>query len=86
MITSYELVEVVGEGVTAYGIVWARYRRPAFGIVEAMLDYNPQLAVIHQSSPIIPPGTYVMVPIDLTLLANGSPQPAKNFWSGQNSS
>jgi hypothetical protein len=85
-IQSYELMEVISDNVTADLIVWFRYKMRAPGIVEAMLDYNPQLSLIHRTSPFIPPGTYVMVPIDTLLLSSGASlsNPANaNLWLGQ---
>lgn len=80
-ITSYELVQVMSDYVDADLIVWKRYRRRAPGIVEAMLDANPQLAIVHQTTCFIPAGVFVRVPIDLSLLA-GSPPITPNIWSG----
>jgi len=80
-ITSYELYVVTTDYVTADLICWRRYGRPAPGIVEAMLDANPQLAYIHRSTPFIPPGVYVRVPIDPALLAGrGQVQQITNLW------
>lgn len=80
-ITSYELAEVVQDGVTADLIVWWRYKTIATGIVEAMLDYNPQLAVIHRNGPQLPVGTLVMIPIDQTILSGkASSSNQSNFW------
>jgi phage tail protein X len=73
-VQSFELVQIVGEGVTADLLVWRRYRRPAPGILEIMLDANPQLAYVHRFTPFLPPGIYVRVPIDPDILA-GKPQP-----------
>lgn len=73
MISQYELYRVEGDFITAYTLIWRRYRRYAPGILEAMLDVNPQLAVAHRTSPFLPVGLYVRVPIDLDILA-GKPQ------------
>jgi phage tail protein X len=72
-ITGFELWQVASEYVTADLIVWKRYRNKAIGIVETMLDANPQLAFCHRVSPFIPVGTFVRVPIDPDLIA-GKPQ------------
>lgn len=81
-IESYELFEVTGDWVTADLIVWRRYKQPAPGIVEAMLDYNPQLSVIHRTTPFIPAGTFVMVPIDPSLiLGQQPPTSTSNLWT-----
>ena len=81
-VTGFELIQITGYGVTADLIVWRRYRRPAPGILEKMLDANPQLAYVHRTTPFLPPGLYVRVPIDPVLLA-GKPQPApvSNLWT-----
>lgn len=81
-ITGFELMQVMGDFVTADLIVWRRYKRPAPGILEKMLDANPQLAYVHRYTPFIPPGTYVRVPIDPDLLA-GKPQASQttNLWT-----
>lgn len=85
-ITSYELMEILADNVTADLVVWHRYHKKAIGIVEAMLDYNPQLSIIHQTTLFIPPGTLVMVPIDLTLLSNdkrvAASSSSSNIWQG----
>ncbi|HVX58055.1 MAG TPA: tail protein X [Candidatus Saccharimonadales bacterium] len=81
-VTGYELVQITGDGVTADLIIWRRYRRPAPGILEIMLDSNPQLAYVHRYTPFIPPGTYVRIPIDPDILA-GKPTSSQmtNVWS-----
>lgn len=72
-VTSYELIQVAGDFVTADDIVWRRYRCRSTGIVEKLLDANPQLSFVHRYTPFIPPGTYVRIPIDPDILA-GKPQ------------
>lgn len=72
-VTGFELVQIMGEGVTADLLVWRRYRRPAPGILEIMLDNNPQLAYVHRFTPFLPPGTYVRIPIDPDIMS-GKPQ------------
>lgn len=81
-VTGFELYEISGEGITADLLVWRRYRRPAPGILEIMLDSNPQLAYVHKYTPFLPPGLFVRVPIDPDLLA-GKPQPTatSNLWT-----
>ena len=73
-ISSYDLVTVSADYITAYIIVWKRYRMPAYGITERLLDDNPHLARLHKDSPFLPVGTQVRVPIDLDIL-KGRPQP-----------
>lgn len=73
MISGYELVTVQGDQVTADLLIWRRYRVRALGMVEAMLDCNPHLAIVHRDGPFIPTGVQVRIPIDLAILA-GSPK------------
>jgi phage tail protein X len=80
-ITSYELIQVTSEFVTAYLIVWRRYKMFAPGILEAMLDANPQLAAVHRTSPFIPVGTYVRIPIDPVIIAGRRPVSVPNIWT-----
>lgn len=80
-VTSFELVQVSGEGVTADLLVWRRYLRRAPGILEIMLDANPQLAYVHRYTPFIPPGTYVRIPIDPDLLAGRPKSASINVWT-----
>jgi phage tail protein X len=82
-ITGFELFVISSENVTADILVWKRYRKPAPGIVEALLDANPQIALVHKTTPFLPVGMYVRVPIDLVILS-GAPQtskiPASAMW------
>lgn len=81
-VTGFELIEVAGENITADLLVWRRYRRPAPGIVEIMVDANPQISYVHRYTPFLPPGLFVRMPIDPDLLA-GQPQstPLNNLWT-----
>ncbi len=80
-ISSYDLVTVQSEYMTVDLLVWRRYRNRAPGIVEATLDCNPHLASLHKTSPFLPVGTPVRIPIDLNIL-RGSPRPATiTLWS-----
>jgi phage tail protein X len=80
-VTGFELVVVATEYVTADIIVWKKYRRPCPGIVEVMLDANPQLALVHRTTPFIPVGTYVRVPVDPALMAGKQPvMPVSSIW------
>lgn len=72
-VIGFELYKVATDYVTADLIIWKRYRQPAPGIVEAMLDANPQLAYVHRTTPFIPVGVYVRVPIDPDLLIGKRP-------------
>lgn len=73
-ITSYEVITIRGDNITADLLIWRRYRCKTVGMVEAMLDLNPHLAKIHQNGPFIPVGTQLRIPIDLSVLA-GAPRP-----------
>ncbi len=80
-ITGYELFRVMGAYVTADLLVWNRYKKRAPGILEALLDANPQLSVVHRSTPFIPPGTYVRIPIDHALIRGRPPAVNTNIWT-----
>lgn len=82
MIIGFELIQITGDLVTADMLVWNRYHQFAPGIVETMLDANPQLAFVHRTTPFIPVGTYVRLPIDPTLMA-GKPPPTQysSLWT-----
>ena len=81
-ITGFELVQVSSDYVSVDLIVWKRYRTFAKGIVELMMDANPQLAHVHRISPFIPVGTYVRVPIDPSLVIGRPPSlPQDSLWT-----
>lgn len=81
-ISGWELYRITGDFVTADIVVWRRYKRRAPGIVEALLDGNPQLARIHRYTPFIPAGTYVRIPIDPDLILGKPPRsPYSNVWT-----
>ena len=68
--------------VTADLLVWKRYRARAPGMLELMLDANPQLAFVHRFTPFIPVGTYVRVPIDPALVLDKPPTlPQDSLWT-----
>lgn len=69
MVEGYELVTVQGDYVTADLLVWRRYKIPAPGIVERLLDDNPHLSLLHKQSCFLPFGTQVRIPIDSDILA-----------------
>jgi phage tail protein X len=81
-ITSFELVQVMTDYVTADLICWKRYRQKCPGIVEVLIDANPQLAFAHRRSPFIPVGVLLRVPIDPSLIL-GKPQvkPQDYLWT-----
>jgi phage tail protein X len=70
------LITVEGDFVTVDLLVWRRYKTPALGVVERMLEDNPHLAKLHKLSPFLPVGTQVRIPIDLEIL-KGRPKPQK---------
>jgi phage tail protein X len=71
----YEIYQIQSDYVTADLLVWQRYRQRAPGVLEQLLDDNPQLAVVHRTTPFIPAGTLVRIPIDPSLML-GKPVPA----------
>jgi phage tail protein X len=73
---SYELVTVQGDFVTCDALVWRRYKIPAYGVLERLLDANPHLALLHKQSCFLPVGTQVRIPIDQEIL-KGRPPPQK---------
>ena len=77
---SYELIQVQGDYVTADEIVWQFYRQPSTGIVELLLDTNPQLAELSASSPFIPAGMLVRVPIVNTMLRKPNTSSQYQVW------
>lgn len=72
-IRGFELYMIQSEYITADMLIWRRYMQRAPGMVEAMLDANPQLSFVHRTTPFIPPGVYVRVPIDPDLLVGKLP-------------
>jgi phage tail protein X len=83
-VTGYELYEVTSEFVTVDFLVWKRYRQRARGIVEIMLDTNPQLSWVHRTTPFIPVGVYVRIPIDPDLIMGKPPVlPTSALWTDE---
>jgi phage tail protein X len=72
-VTSYDLVTVGSDYITADLILWRRYRNRSPMMLERLLDDNPHLAKLHVSSPFLPVGTQVRIPIDFDILS-GAPQ------------
>jgi len=72
-VSSYDLVTVGSDYITADTILWRRYRNRAPMMIERLLDDNPHLAKCHQTSPFLPVGTQVRIPIDYDVLS-GAPQ------------
>lgn len=81
-IVGFELHKVTSDYVTADFIIWTRYRTRAEGMVELMLDANPQIAYVHRTTPFIPVGVYVRVPIDPALVLGRPPTlPQDSLWT-----
>ena len=80
-VESYDLVTVQGDYVTVDLLVWRRYKIPARGILELLLEANPHLALLHKESCFLPVGTQVRIPIDPDILS-GRPAPlvVKNIY------
>lgn len=72
-VSSYDLVTVGSDYISADLILWRRYRNRAPGMIEKMLDDNPHLAKAHRYSPFLPVGTQLRIPIDFDILS-GAPQ------------
>jgi phage tail protein X len=77
-VTSYDVVTVGSDYITADVILWRRYRNRAPLMVERMLDDNPHLAKVHRYTPFLPVGTQVRIPIDYEVMV-GSPQPKNSI-------
>lgn len=73
MLEGFELINVAGDYITCDLLVWRRYRRRAPGVLELLLDANPHLAIIHKTTPFLPVGTPVRLPIDPDLLSGRAP-------------
>lgn len=82
-VTTFEIQVIERDFVTCDMIIWQRYKQRAPGIVELMLDLNPQLArTVHKRSPFIPVGTYVRIPIDMDLIRGRQPvNPVDTLWT-----
>jgi phage tail protein X len=72
-VSSYDVVTVSSDYITADSILWKRYRNRAPKMIEQMMDDNPHLAKCHRYSPFLPVGTVVRIPIDFGVLS-GAPQ------------
>jgi phage tail protein X len=72
-VSSYDLVTVGSDYITADLILWRRYRNKAPKMIERLLDDNPHLAKAHRFSPFLPVGTQVRIPIDYEIMS-GAPQ------------
>lgn len=81
-ISSYELIQIATDYVTADILIWKRYKQKCPGMVEALLDANPQLSFVHKTTPFIPVGVYVRVPIDNDMLMGTPPVlPENALWT-----
>ena len=65
-----EFVTVQSDYITVDVVIWRRYRTQAPGILEMTLDINPHLAKLHRTSPFLPVGTQLRIPIDPDILEN----------------
>ena len=72
-VSSYDIVTVGSDYITADLILWRRYRNRAPGMIERLFDDNPHLAKCHRYSPFLPVGTQLRIPIDYETLS-GTPQ------------
>lgn len=81
-ISGFELHVVATEYVTVDLIIWKKYMARAPGMTELMMDANPHLAFAHRTSPFLPPGVYVRVPVDQSLML-GRPRslPQDSLWT-----
>lgn len=73
MAMTFEIAIVTGERIEPGKLIWRRYRRPAPGITEIFMDLNPHLREHFITSPYLPVGVSVLIPIDSDLIA-GRPQ------------
>lgn len=81
-IAGFELHTVQTEYVAADMIIWKRYLGRARGMMELMMDANPHLAFVHRTTPFIPAGVIVRVPIDPSLMLNQPPSmPQDSLWT-----
>jgi len=81
-VDSWELYMISTEWVTIDMIIWKRYRNRAKGMVELMLDANPQLSWVHRTTPFIPVGVYVRVPVINALVLGKQPLlPQSSLWT-----
>jgi phage tail protein X len=72
ILTPFEIVEVRGMGITVDLLVWRRYRRRTTGVVELMMEMNPEIARAHRFGPFLPVGLVVKLPIVQELLDGGA--------------
>lgn len=61
MATSYKTITIAGDGITLDLLVWRALKRRGQGVVERMLDANPELA---NPGVFLPVGTVVNIPVD----------------------
>jgi hypothetical protein len=72
----WEATVIEGDNITPSLLVWRRYKRPAAGVLENLLDMNPDLVEGLSQSPYLPVGAIVRVPIDQAAIS-GAPQSIK---------
>jgi phage tail protein X len=80
----WEAVVIEGDNITPSLLVWRRYKRPAAGVLENMLDMNPDLIELLSQSPYFPVGAIVRVPIDQAAIS-GAPRSVKQvtLWGAE---
>jgi hypothetical protein len=78
---TFENLIVAGERIEPGKLIWRRYRRPAPGMAELFMDINPHLREHFMTSPYLPVGVAVILPIDSDLL-QGRPKSIEttNIW------
>lgn len=72
----WEAVVVEADNLTPSLLVWRRYKRPAHGVLENLLDMNPDLIELLSKSPYFPVGAIVRVPVDPAAII-GAPKSVK---------
>ncbi|MFC5509255.1 tail protein X [Bosea massiliensis] len=76
-ITTYETYTVETTGLTVSLLVWRRFKRPMFGMVERILELNYGLA---EKGIFLPIGTKVTIPIDAPTARSIQIAPAIQLW------
>lgn len=81
-VDGFEFLTIAGEKITAYQIIWRRYRCRARGVLEAMLDLNPHIARAHRTSPFLPVGLQIRIPINFDIMRGRPPSlPVTDLWT-----
>ncbi len=61
---TWETVRIKGEGIAPDLLLWRRYKMPSPGMLELMLDRNPQIMEDLAVGPFLAVGRIIHVPID----------------------